>query len=305
LTFNGTSYPGLWASSGERRSFFVLIAENRYSPCAFVPLYYSDEYEKDRGPFDAAFGSLTEQLAGFLVTAPRSGVYSYAHRPEWSYSFAGWSLNDLTLRLVQDEFDIQFGMDVTLWVQPAGAATEAPVWTKYSSQITSYAANMGTTFVTLTRDVSGNEPGFWMRDGMLELWLRLLALHLPEPDDNGEHQATLKIRNQWLLASKGYFVGCVPHGMEDACATEAGRNVVRSAIDSLLVALSRAPAALDANTLDLLGVEGIQFAPIERRWLQEIGLAFNDLLDGKMVCSPSSTEIMPGSKPYKRTKTNG
>jgi len=164
---------------------------------------------------------------------------------------------------------------------------------------------MGTTFVTLTREASGKEPGFWMRDGMLELWLRLLALHLPEPTDNGEHQSTLPIRNRWLLASRGYFGGCVPHGMEDACATPAGCEVVRRAIDSLLAALRRAPTALDANTLDLLGIEGIQFAPIERMWLQEIGLAFLDLLDGKITCTPSSTEVMPGSKPYKRGMTNG
>jgi hypothetical protein len=144
-----------------------------------------------------------------------------------------------------------------------------------------------------------------MRDGMLELWLRLLALHLPEPTDNGEHQATLKIRNQWLLASRGYFGGCVPHGMEDACATQAGRDVVRIAIDSLLAALRRAPTALDANTLDLLSVEGIQFAPMERRWLQEIGLAFIDLLDGRIAGTPASTEVMPGSKPYKRSTTSG
>jgi hypothetical protein len=93
---------------------------------------------------------------------------------------------------------------------------------------------MGTTFVTLTRGASGKEPGFWMRDSMLDLWLRLLALHLPEPTDSGEHQATLDIRNRWLLASRGYFIGCVPHDMEDACATKAGRDVVRIAIDSLL-----------------------------------------------------------------------
>jgi hypothetical protein len=30
---------------------------------------------------------------------------------------------------------------------------------------------MGTTFVTLTAGTSGDEPGFWMRDGMLvPLW---------------------------------------------------------------------------------------------------------------------------------------
>lgn len=158
---------------------------------------------------------------------------------------------------------------------------------------------MGTTFVTLSREVSGNEPGFWMRDGMLEIWLRLLALHMPEPTDGGEHQATLEIRNQWLLASRGYFVGCVPHGMEEACATPEGRAVIRSGINSLLAALQKGSTALDAGTLDLLGIEGIQFAPIERRWLQEIGQAFIDLLDGKITCTASSTDVMPGSKPYK------
>jgi hypothetical protein len=96
---------------------------------------------------------------------------------------------------------------------------------------------MGTTFVTLSHETSGKKPGFWMRDEMLELWLRLLALHLPEPTDSGEHQGTLEIRNQWLLASRGYFVGCVPHGMEDAYVTQEGRTVVRTAIDSLLAAL--------------------------------------------------------------------
>jgi hypothetical protein len=141
-----------------------------------------------------------------------------------------------------------------------------------------------------------------MRDGMLELWLRLLALHLPEPTDSGEHQATLKIRNQWLLASRGYFSGCVPHGMEDACATQEGRAVIRRAIDSLLAALQQAKTPLDADTLNLLGIEGGQFTvPIERKWLQDIGHAFLDLLDGKITGVPSSTEVMPGSKPYERS----
>jgi hypothetical protein len=117
-------------------------------------------------------------------------------------------------------------------------------------------SSMGTTFVTLARESPGKEPGFWMRDRMLELWLRLLALHLPEPTDSGEHRSTLAIRNEWLLASCGYFVGCVPHGMEEACATPEGRKVVRVAIDSLLGALTRASAPLDAGTLDFVGKGG-------------------------------------------------
>jgi hypothetical protein len=164
---------------------------------------------------------------------------------------------------------------------------------------------MGTTFVTLSREVSEKETGFWMRDEMLEIWLRLLALHLPEPNDTGEHRATIEIRNRWLLASRGYFGGCVPHSMQDACASPEGRAAVRSAIDSLLAALEKGLTPLDAATLDLLGIEGHQFASIERRWLQEIGQAFIDLLDGKITCVVSSTEVMPGSKPYKSSVTNG
>ncbi|HVS39061.1 MAG TPA: hypothetical protein VMS17_26115 [Gemmataceae bacterium] len=117
----------LAAGSDERRPVSVLIAESNKPPFAFVPLFYFEEYHEGREPFDLAFRALAEQLAGFLGAATRSGVYSYPHRAGWSYSFAGWALADATLVLVQDEFDIQFGMDVTLWVQPAGAAVEAPV----------------------------------------------------------------------------------------------------------------------------------------------------------------------------------
>lgn len=160
---------------------------------------------------------------------------------------------------------------------------------------------MGTTFVTLTPDASGKELGFWMNDGMLELWLRLLALHLPEPTNSGEYRATIEIRNQWLLASRGYFGGCVPHSMEDACATEEGRAVVRIAIDSLLGALQQSATPLDADTMNLLGIEGGQFmAPIERKWLEDVGYAFLDLMDGKISDVSGSTEVMPGTKPYKR-----
>ena len=93
--------------------------------------------------------------------------------------------------------------------------------------------------------------------------------------------------------------------MEDFCSTPEGCAVVRIAIDSLLTALQKGSTPLEAGTLDLLGIEGVQFASIERRWLQEIGQAFIDLLDGKPTCIVSSTEVMPGSKPYKSSITSG
>jgi hypothetical protein len=105
----------------------VLIAERNNPPGALIPLFWFEEYDDGREPFDMAFRMIAEQLAGFLGAAVRSGEYTYPHRSEWSYSFSGWALPDATLVLVQDEFDIQFGMDVTLWVQPAGTPIQVPL----------------------------------------------------------------------------------------------------------------------------------------------------------------------------------
>lgn len=115
------------AGSDELRPVSVLIAESNELPFAFVPLFYFEEYDEGREPFDRAFRSLADQISSFLGAAARSGEYIYPHRAQWSYWFAGWVLPDATLVLVQDEFDIQLGMDVTLWVQPAGSPVEAPV----------------------------------------------------------------------------------------------------------------------------------------------------------------------------------
>ncbi len=117
----------LAAGSSQRRPLTILIAESKNSPFAFVPLFYFEDYDKGRETFDLSFRTLAEQLGEFLGAASLSGEYSYPHRAEWSYSFVGWALVDATVVLVQDEFDIQFGMDVTLWVQPAGSKVEAPV----------------------------------------------------------------------------------------------------------------------------------------------------------------------------------
>ena len=105
----------------------VQIAGDGSRPWAFVPLFHFKNYDATREAFDQAFRTVSEKLIGLLGAASRSGVYSYPHRSGWAYSFVGWSLLDATLVLVQDEFDIQFGMDVTLWIQPTGAEVAVPV----------------------------------------------------------------------------------------------------------------------------------------------------------------------------------
>lgn len=151
---------------------------------------------------------------------------------------------------------------------------------------------MGTTFVHVER--GPNPRGFWMRDGVLELWLRFLALHIEDPATPGTLATT--IRDNWLLASRGYFNGCVPIALDEAVETDEGRALVRNAIQSLLSALSKGPSHISAGTLNLMGFSGGPFLrDVETRRLIEVGDAFLALLDGRITEGPSSTTFMPGS----------
>lgn len=155
---------------------------------------------------------------------------------------------------------------------------------------------MGSTFVTFSRELSVDMIGFWMRDSVLELWLRLLALHVPEPQSNENSARSYIIRNQWLLASLGCFNGCVPHELEEVAATAEGRGILRAAVGSLLAEIRSAPPHLNRAVLNLLGMQGHFNEDFPTARLVEVGVAFEDLLDGKLTCTVASTEFMPGCR---------
>lgn len=148
---------------------------------------------------------------------------------------------------------------------------------------------MGTSFVRIS------DGGFWVQDGLLELWLRLLTLHVEDPAEPGATASA--IRDQWLLASRGYFNGCVPDGLQEAVSTPEGAALVRAAVHSLLEALAAAPDRLGKEVFNLMGFSGGTFTgDIETRRLIEIGGAFLDLIDGKITSGPEDSSFMPGSK---------
>lgn len=152
---------------------------------------------------------------------------------------------------------------------------------------------MGSSFVGIA------EKGFWMRDWILELWLRLLALHIEDPAIKSPPGGPVqqRIRDQWLLASRGYFGGCVPNDLEEGVATAEGREAVTHAIESLLSDLSKCPENLDHNTLNLLGIKnGVFTEGVEAARLIEVGNAFLALINGQIQSDASSTEFMPGSQ---------
>jgi len=151
---------------------------------------------------------------------------------------------------------------------------------------------MGTTFVH-AKPHGTDVPGFWMRDSVLELWLRFLALHIKDPLE--PPTLATSIRDQWLLASRGYFGGMVPHGLDEAVATPEGEAIVRAAIHSLLESLAKAPRDFGPEVLNLMGIEGEFFGRWETSRFIEVGQAFIDLLDGKISDTSASTAFMPGS----------
>jgi len=147
---------------------------------------------------------------------------------------------------------------------------------------------MGTSFVEI------GEKGFWMQDSILELWLRLLALHIADPDEASVAQ---RIRDNWLLASRGYFVGHVPSQLEEAVATNEGKAIVLAAIHALMEALTKGPELLDYGTVNLLGFHDVNFpGALESKRLLQVGNAFLALISGEIQSDASSTEFMPGSQ---------
>ncbi|MCB9683422.1 MAG: hypothetical protein H6735_00110 [Alphaproteobacteria bacterium] len=147
---------------------------------------------------------------------------------------------------------------------------------------------MGSSFV----DIDGR--GFWVQDGILELWLRLLALHLEEPGlDQRRGSPVLKTRDQWLLISKVHFNGCVPVCLGEAVQDDEGRRVVMAGIRSLITALRRAPPVLDRGPLNLLGHQNGGWNDIETSKLLEIGEAFLDLVERGIGADASSARMLP------------
>ena len=159
---------------------------------------------------------------------------------------------------------------------------------------------MGTTFVSIENN------GFWMKDVILELWLRLLSLHIEDPATEEESRIADPIRTQWLLASRGYFTGCVPIDLDEDVQTEEGKKLVVNAINSLLEALADAPDTLSKGVLNLMGLSGEFVGDFDTFRLIEVGNAFLDLIEGKVGNDSSDASFMPGSmkemKEYEQSK---
>jgi len=149
---------------------------------------------------------------------------------------------------------------------------------------------MGTTFVC-----GGLGDGFWIKDSMLELWLRFASMHIA--DSVEDQSISHRIRNEWLLASRGYFNGCVPLSLDENISTLEGKQAVLHAVNSLLTSLRQAPRLLDRGVVNLMGMSSEFVGDVETWRLIEVSEAFVDLINGKPFGNAATSLAMPGSGP--------
>lgn len=125
----------LWLGPGldNRRLLSIGTPEIGGPPHIYLPLFYfpdeegGDPAEHDRTSFDEAYRRLSDGMAVILGAAWREGTYEYLHCPGWPYSFRAWRFPEAQVILLQDEHDIQFGMDVSLWLFAAELDVSFPL----------------------------------------------------------------------------------------------------------------------------------------------------------------------------------
>lgn len=145
---------------------------------------------------------------------------------------------------------------------------------------------MGSSFV------SRAGQGFWVNDSLLRLWLRLAALHI---SDGGIAEDGIGgLRDRWLLHSRESFVGCIDAGLDKFSADQSARDSIAAACEQLRDALERGEAPLDAGTLNVLGIVGLQFlGDVPRKDLRDLCESFLLLLADRFPATASDQVYIP------------
>ena len=150
---------------------------------------------------------------------------------------------------------------------------------------------MGSSFVSFD-----GEHGFWSADRWLELYLRLLLLHLEDsPDRRSPCHA---IREQWHVASSGACGGWVPVFVDEVKLSLEGVRLMLNAIASLSRGLEQVPPTLDKRVIRLLWDDQYDRPwpdEVETRGLVEISEALVKLIKGEMASTAADEVYVPVS----------
>lgn len=139
---------------------------------------------------------------------------------------------------------------------------------------------------------SFREQGFWCRDGILEVWLRCVALHLP--DDAYQSDTWLhKLRDQWMFASSGLCNGWVSAALDEHVTDSNRAEIIIAASDLAISSLRAFSPAVPSAFLNALGIEGTSFVDHPIQWFEDIHDTFNSLLMGQLHTDATSSRVLP------------
>ncbi|EEF60895.1 hypothetical protein [Pedosphaera parvula] len=113
-------------TSGECYRLIIGYRDPDHPPYFLLTFSVVPELEKHVTAFNASFWSAAEMLTRYFGAPTVSGDRHFSFR-SWPYAYHRWSLPEGEFTLVQDEFDIQEGMDVTLWMHPVGTSLDEVV----------------------------------------------------------------------------------------------------------------------------------------------------------------------------------
>lgn len=110
-------------SSDESYRLIVGYRDPDHPPYCLLTFYLFPDAEDQLTAFNSAFDTVSKTLTQSLGVPTLKGDYQHSFRT-WPYFYQRWSLPEAEFTLVQAEFDILDGMDVTLWAQPVGTPIE-------------------------------------------------------------------------------------------------------------------------------------------------------------------------------------
>ena len=124
--------------------------------------------------------------------------------------------------------------------------------------------------------VSFGKSSFEVNSGLLELFLRLAALHIESPVTQLEQE----IRDDWLFISSGGHSEILCPDFDFYLYPREGKVIALSAIGSLLIALKNAPKQLNKDMLNVMGFKYIYVGDVDSEALIALGEACIDLING-------------------------
>lgn len=108
---------------GQYYTLIIGYNDPNRAPYSLLTFACFPDSEKHIPAFNELFRSVAEDITRHLGNPSVSGDHRFSFRT-WPYSYHRWSLPEGEFTLVQDEFDIQSGIDVTLWIQPVGVTIQ-------------------------------------------------------------------------------------------------------------------------------------------------------------------------------------